>query len=251
MLLRDRAIAFFSAIWAIALLALPTSAQPLSASTNASFYEFRQVHDRDGIGKFYHDREIAQVMGHEAADWLERPERNAEENTELLVDKLDLRPGQVIADIGAGTGYYSRRIARRIGPSGKVLAVDIQPEMLKLLDRQMQSAGITNVTTILGTTTDPRLPDASVDMAFLIDVYHEFDFPHEMMTAICRSLKPGGRVVFVEFRGEDASVPIKPLHKMTELQVKKEMSDLPLTWRETKPDLPWQHILIFSKGVRP
>jgi len=237
----------------MALVAQPVTAQPQPVATNSPLYEYRQIHDRDGIGKFYRGREIAQVMGHEAADWLERPERDAEENTELLVEKLEFRAGQTVADIGAGTGYYSRRIARRVAPSGKVFAVDIQQEMLDLLHRQMKTAGITNVLPVLGTTTDPRLPEASVDVALLVDVYHEFNFPREMMTAICRSLKPGGRLVLVEFRGEDAAVPIKPLHKMTEVQVKKEMADLPLVWRENKRGLPWQHILIFEKlmGVRP
>ena len=210
-------------------------------------YEFRQPHDPAGIGKFYMGREIAQVMGHEAADWLERPERDTEEHTEVLVEQLMLKPGEVVADIGAGTGYFSRRLARKVGATGKVLAVDIQPEMLTLLTNSMAALGISNVVPILGSATDPKLPAASVDLVLMVDMYHEFDSPLEVMEALCRSVKPGGRVVFVEYRGEDPAVPIKPLHKMTEMQVKREMSVLPLDWLQTIEELPRQHIIIFRK----
>jgi SAM-dependent methyltransferase len=217
------------------------------AAEVTNHYEFRQVHDRDGIGKFYLGREIARVMGHQAADWLERPERDEEEHTEKLVEQLRVRPGDVVADIGCGTGYFSRRLGKKIGDKGSVLAVDIQPEMLALLTNSMAEAKIANVKPVLGTVTDPKLPRASVDLVLMVDVYHEFDFPQEMMDAICRSLKPGGRVVFVEFRGEDAAVPIKPLHKMTEKQVKKEMGVHPLEWVETIGVLPRQHIIVFRR----
>ena len=210
-------------------------------------YEFRDQHDPDGIGKFYLGREIAQVMGHEAADWLERADRDQEEHSEQVVQELGLEPGQVVADIGAGTGYYTRRLARKVGPRGRVFAEDIQPEMLTLLTKKMAGTGLTNVSPVLGTTTDPKLPARSVDLVLLVDVYHEFDFPYEMMQAICRSLKPGGRVAFVEFRAEDPKVPIKPLHKMSEAQVKKEMAVQPLDWVQTNEKLPWQHIIVFRK----
>jgi ubiquinone/menaquinone biosynthesis C-methylase UbiE len=217
-----------------------------SAPTNR--YEFRKEHSRDGIGKFYMGREIAHVMGHQAADWLERPERDEEEHTEKLVEQLKAQPGDVVADIGAGTGYFSRRLAKKVAPNGIVFAVDIQREMLDLLTNSMASAGITNVRPVLGTITDPKLPPNSVDLALMVDVYHEFDHPFEMMQAITRSLKPGGRVAFVEFRGEDPAVPIKLLHKMTEAQVKKEMSALPLEWVQTIGALPRQHIIVFRKS---
>jgi SAM-dependent methyltransferase len=233
---------------ALGALALVSPATKSYAATNR--YEFRQEHDRDGIGKFYMGREIARVMGHEAADWLERPERDEEEHTAVLVEQLKLKPGDVVADIGAGSGYFSRRLARKVGPKGSVLAVDIQPEMLLLLTNKMAEAGIPNVRPILGTLTDPKLPPASVDVALLVDVYHEFDHPYEMMQGITRALKPGGRAVFVEFRGEDPTVPIKLVHKMTEAQVRKEMSALPLQWTETIRVLPRQHILIFQKSRR-
>jgi|KBSSwiStaDraftv2_1062776.scaffolds.fasta_scaffold160835_2 ubiquinone/menaquinone biosynthesis C-methylase UbiE len=223
---------------------------PLNAPTPATNrYEYRAEHSRDGIGKFYFNREIAHVMGHQAADWLERPEREAEEHTETLVANLAIQPGDVVADIGAGTGYFTRRLARKTGPRGIVYAVDIQPEMLALLETNMAQAGITNTRFVLGTITDPKLPPASVDLALMVDVYHEFDHPFEMMQAIAGALKPGGRVVFVEFRGEDPAVPIKALHKMTEAQVKLEMSTLPLRWSETIGVLPRQHILTFRKDL--
>lgn len=230
------------------LIAASITAADSAATTNR--YEFRKQHSRDGIGKFYMGREIAHVMGHQAADWLERPEREVEEHTEKLVSELKVRPGDVIADIGAGTGYFTRRLAKKTGPTGTVLGVDIQPEMLDFLTNQMHQAGITNVKPVLGTVTNPKLAANSVDLALMVDVYHEFDFPFEMMEAITRSLKPGGRVVFVEFRGEDPEVPIKLLHKMTEAQVKKEMSALPLRWVETIGVLPRQHIIIFQKTAK-
>ena len=222
-----------------------------AAKTSTNRYEIRAQHDRDGIGKFYFGREIAHVMGHQAADWLERPERDEEEHTEKLVDQLRVKPGDVVADIGCGTGYFSRRLAKRCSPGGRVLGVDIQPEMLELLTNSMASAGVTNVVPVLGTITDPKLPADSVDLAFMVDVYHEFDHPFEMMQAIAKALKPGGRVVFVEFRGEDPAVPIKLLHKMTEAQVKKEMAVLPLEWVETLGALPRQHIIVFRKRLAP
>lgn len=216
-------------------------------STSTNRYETRVIHDRDGIGKFYMGREIAHVMGHQAADWLERPEREEEEKTSLLVEALKVQPGEAVADIGAGTGYLTRRIAPKILPKGKVYAVEIQQEMLDLLTNKLTGLGITNVAPVLGTVTDPKLPPNSMDTIVMVDVYHEFDFPYEMTETMCRALKPGGRLVFVEFRGEDENVPIKRVHKMTEAQVKKEMAPHPLTWKETISVLPWQHIIVFTR----
>jgi len=196
-------------------------------------YEIRPTHDPNGIGKFYMGREIAHVMGHQAADWLERSEREKEERTSLLIDSLKVRPGDLVADIGAGTGYHVRRIAPKIAPAGRVYAVDIQPEMLTLLTNSLAELKITNVVPVLGTISDPKLPANAIDLVLMVDVYHEFSHPHEMMEAICRGLKPGGRVVFVEFRAEDPNVPIKEVHKMSQAQVKKEMTLHPLEWVET------------------
>ena len=218
-----------------------------AACAAESRYETRAIHDPNGIGKFYMGREIAHVMGHQAADWLERGEREKEERTSLLIDSLKVRPGDLVADIGAGTGYHVRRIAPKIAPAGRVYAVDIQPEMLTLLTNSLAELKITNVVPVLGTISDPKLPANSIDLALMVDVYHEFSHPHEMMEAICRGLKPGGRVVFVEFRAEDPNVPIKEVHKISEAQVKKEMTLHPLEWVETLTVLPWQHIIIFKK----
>lgn len=222
-------------------------AQTTNSAGSSPQYETREEHDRDGIGKFYMGREIAQVMGHEAADWLERPERETEERPELALPALKVKSGDAVADIGAGSGYYTRRLAKLVGEKGVVYAVDIQQEMLDLLTNKMAEANIHNVRPILGEVTTPKLPRNSVDLALLVDVYHEFDHPYEMISAICASLKPGGRIAFIEFRGEDPKVPIKALHKMTESQVRKEMSVQPLEWVETSEVLPWQHVIIFRK----
>ncbi len=211
-------------------------------------YETRAEHDPNGIGKFYLGREIAHVMGHQAAGWLERPEREAEERTDLLVEAMQLSPGEVVADIGAGSGYFSWRMAKAVAPEGKVLAVEIQQEMLDLLQRNMARHDVHNVVSVLGTTTDPKLPAHSVDTILMVDVYHEFDQPFEMAQALVASLKKGGRIVLVEFRAEDPQVNIKRVHKMSEAQAKAEFAIFPeLRWESTLSVLPQQHILIFRK----
>ncbi|PYJ57196.1 MAG: methyltransferase type 11 [Verrucomicrobia bacterium] len=230
--------------------AIPAAEEKLKANADTR-YEYRQQHDPNGIGKFYLGREIAHVMGHQAADWLERPEREDEEKPELLLKALKLKPGDAVADIGAGTGYYSWRMAKAVGESGLVYAVDIQQEMLDLLAQKMAERKITNVKGVLGTITDPKLKSNSLDLVLMVDVYHEFDHPCEMLQAICQALKPDGRVVFIEFRAEDPKVPIKEVHKMSAAQVRKEMSVQPLEWMETIETLPWQHIIIFKKKAQP
>jgi ubiquinone/menaquinone biosynthesis C-methylase UbiE len=210
-------------------------------------YETRAKHDPNGIGKFYMGREIARVMGHQGADWLDRPEREEEEKPSILVEALQLKPGDVVADIGAGTGYLSFRMAERVGPKGKVYATDIQQEMLDILGRRAKERKITNVEPVLGTIKDTGLKPESVDLIILVDVYHEFDHPYEMAASMARSLKPGGRLVFVEYRLEDPTVPIKTIHKMSEKQVIKEMTPHPLRWLKTSNALPRQHIIFFEK----
>jgi ubiquinone/menaquinone biosynthesis C-methylase UbiE len=210
-------------------------------------YETRKEHDPNGIGKFYMGREIAHVMGHQAADWLDRPEREKEENPAKLLEVLPLKAGDVIADVGAGSGYYTFRLAEKVGPKGKVLAVDIQPEMLDLIKQRSQERKLTNVEPVLGEITDPKLPAAGVDLVLLVDVYHEFSHPYEMTVALVKALKPGGKLVFVEFRLEDDKVPIKLVHKMSKEQVHKEMAIHPLKHVQTVDTLPWQHVIIFEK----
>src|SRR5438132_10730719 len=212
-----------------------------------SRYEFRKDHDPDGTGKFYLGREIAQVMGHQAADWLERPEREQEEEPTKLLDALKLKPGDVVGDVGAGSGYLSFPLAKRVGPKGKVLAVDIQPQMLRLIRKRMEADKVTNVEPVESTITDPKLPENTVDLILMVDVYHEFSHPWEMTQALVRSLKPGGRLVFVEYRLEDDNVPIKLVHKMSQRQVLREMEPHPLRHLRTLDVLPWQHVIIFEK----
>ena len=218
------------------------------AAAAAPAYEYGP-RSPDGIGKYYMGREIAHFMSHRGAGWLERPEREAEEKTQALVDAIELRPGDVVADIGAGTGYFAFRLAPKV-PQGKVLGVDIQQEMLDLLAAAAKQRGVTNVQPVLGTTSDPKLPQNGVDVVLMVDAYHEFDQPREMMDAVVRALRPGGRVVVVEYRAEDPAVPIKRLHKMTEAQAVKEMTAAGLRHVETKGILPRQHLMIFEKPSR-
>lgn len=211
-------------------------------------YETRKNHDPDGIGKFYKDREIAQVMGYGGASWLERADREKEESPTKMLEALKIKEGQVIADVGAGSGYHAFRMSKSVGDKGKVLAVDIQQEMLDLMDKRAKKEKITNVETVKGTINDPKLPKAGVDLILMVDVYHEFEFPFEMTEKLVEALKPGGRLVFVEFRSEDNEVPIKLVHKMSERQVLKEMEDFTdLEHDETIKTLPWQHVVVFKK----
>ena len=204
----------------------------------------------DGIGKSYLGREIAGVMGWQAANWLERPERTVEERPDLLLAELQLKPGMVVADIGAGSGYHSRRMADVVGKTGKVYAVDVQPQMVQMLSAISREDRYSNLKPILSTVDDVKLPAGSVDLAIMVDVYHELEFPLEVLQSIVRSLKPGGRVVFVEYRAEDANVPIKALHKMSEAQVRREAVRVPLEWERTSKVLPWQHIVIFRNTAK-
>ena len=209
-------------------------------------YEYRPA-SRDGIGKFYMGREISHVMGHQAAPWLERKGRERTERTDLLIKHLPLEDDFIVADIGAGTGYFSFPVASRV-PTGEVIAVDIQQEMLDIIEARSKNH-TSNIRTVLGSPTSPNLPENGVDLAFIVDAYHEFSHPLEMGQALFRALKPGGQLVLIEYRGEDPQVPIKPLHKMTQAQAKKEMQALGLVWETTKRFLPQQHFMIFTKPL--
>jgi ubiquinone/menaquinone biosynthesis C-methylase UbiE len=233
---------------ALSLLCAAVCAEPeKDKSDPKDRYETRKEHDPNGIGKFYMGREIAQVMGHEAAGWLDRPEREKEENPTKLLEVLQIKEGDVVADIGAGSGYYTFRLAEKVGPKGKVIAEDIQKEMLDIIRDRMEKKKVSNVEPLLGTITDPKLPEKGVDLILLVDVYHEFDHPYEMTEAMVKGLKPGGRLVFVEFKLEDPDVPIKLVHKMSTKQVLKEMEPFPLKHVKTIDSLPWQHVIIFER----
>ena len=214
-----------------------TGSEPLYASVEAS---------RDGIGKGYMGREISFVMGHLGAEGLERPTREEEERTDLVMANLPLAPDDVVADLGAGTGYFSLPLATRV-PRGQVLAVDIQQEMLDIVARRAALAGLANVHPVLATETDPGLTPDSVNLVLMVDAYHEFSHPREVMTGIVRGLKRGGWVVLIEYRGEDPAVPILTLHKMTEAQARKEMAAVGLVWTATRAVLPQQHLMLFRK----
>ncbi len=226
-----------------------TAADPPAQVEDNARYSFRKDHDPNGIGKFYMGREIAHVMGYVAAPWLERVEREKEERLTLLIKSLKLKPGMVVADIGAGSGVISMLMARQIEPEGQVLAVDIQQEMLDRLKKRCEDAGVTNVVPVKGTAKSPNLEPGSVDLIIMVDVYHEFAFPYEMTAELAKSLKPGGRIAWVEYRLEDPTVPIKLVHKMTEKLEKLEagQSEFGLSYLETIGTLPWQHIVVFQK----
>jgi SAM-dependent methyltransferase len=249
LLLATLALSVMAGYWRLPAQAGATNEDAVSGPLPA--YQTNSAHDPDGLGKFYLGREIAQVMGHAGADWLERPERQEEERPDLLLKALKIKPGDKVADIGAGTGYHTRRMAELVGPEGTVFAVDIEPAMLESLKTRISAAGLHNVKPVLGTLKNPRLPRSSLDLVLLVDVYHELEFPYEMVEEICRALKLGGRIALVEFRGEDQKVPIKAVHKMTEAQARKELEVHPLRWVETIRTLPWQHLIIFERTAMP
>lgn len=193
----------------------------------------------------YKGREIAAPMSYLGADWLERDERERLEQPEKVLDLLKLTPGQMAADIGAGTGYYSLRLARRVGPQGRVLATDIQPEMIARLRVNMKKAKVSNIDPVVCTPTDAKLPSGTLDLALMVDVYHELANPEETMAQVRRALKPGGRLVMIEYRGEDPTVPIKPEHKMTLAQIREELTPMSFRIQETFDFLPRQHVIVF------
>lgn len=226
----------------LAVFALTSPAH--AAETNR--YETRAKHHPEGTGKFYMGREIAPVMSAAGIVWLERDEREKEERPAEVLEALALKPGDVAVDLGAGSGYYSFRMAPHVGSTGKVIAVDVSPEMLAFIDRKAKRDGIANVQTVLSTPDDPKLSE-DVDVVLMVDVYHELAFPYEVMSKVVASLKPGGRVVLVEYRGEDDAVPIKELHKMTERQIRRELTAVGLQHVQTIGTLPWQHIVVFQR----
>ena len=201
---------------------------------------------RDPPG-FYMGRRIAEVMSWQGVDWLFRETRIEEEQPEAMLDALEIPRGAVVADVGAGAGYHSVRLARRVGPTGTVFATDIQPEMIQMLRQHARASGFPNIQPILSTPRDPRLPEGKVDLILMVDVYHECSHPEETLRGLWRALRPGGRLVLVEFRGEDENVPIKPEHKMTLAQVRREVEPQGFEFVDCLGFLPWQHIILFRK----
>lgn len=222
---------------------LPRAEAPVAAS--ATPYVERPA-SRDGTGRFYMGREIGRVMPQEAASWLERPARDHEEYPDRVITEMELAPDAEVADLGAGTGYFTFRLAERL-PQGRVYAVDIQPEMLEIVQRRAQAWGTANVVPVQASETDPGLSPESVDAVLLVDAYHEFSYPFEVMSAVVRALRPGGHVFLIEYRGEDAQLPVMPRHKLSEAQARREMAAVGLRWRETRRFLPSQHFIVFEK----
>lgn len=200
----------------------------------------------DGIGKTYYGREIAHVMGFGGASWLERDERQEEENTALAISKLPITASSVVADIGAGTGYYAFRIAPKV-PQGTVYAVDVQDESVQFLQKKARQLGLDNVEVVKGGAQSPNLPENSVDLAIMVDVYHELEFPHEMLQALRKSLKADGKILLLEYRAEDPTIPIKKLHKLSVAQANKEMAANGFKLVQRGDFLPIQHFLVYQK----
>jgi ubiquinone/menaquinone biosynthesis C-methylase UbiE len=223
----------------------PTKGAPAKPAAKAKAKAKARVR-RDPPG-FYMGREIAQVMSWEGADWLFRPTRIEEEQPEAMLNALKIPAGATVADVGAGAGYNTMRLARKVGPKGTVYATDVQPEMLRMLRDNARAARLTNIKPVRCTQTETGLPDAAVDLVLMVDVYHECSDPEATLKGLRAALKPRGRLVLVEFRGEDPEVPIKPEHKMTLEQVRLELEPQGFTFKESLEFLPWQHVIIFEK----
>ncbi len=195
----------------------------------------------------YMGREIATTMHYTGAPWLVRESRQREEDCKRLLAALKVKPGETVCDLGCGNGFYTLSLARLVGPKGKVYAVDIQPEMLEMLKQRTKKERVGNVAPILGSLADPRLPEGQIDLVLLVDVYHEFSYPEQMLAAIRKGLKPQGRIALVEFRAEDPNVPILPLHKMSKQQILKEFPANGLALASQFDGLPWQHLMFFRR----
>jgi precorrin-6B methylase 2 len=237
---------FYSLILMCMWMSFSCQGQTSSQKTADSPYTFKNP-SYDGIGKVYMGREISFVMGFEGRDWLERRGREQEESIALALANLPVTPESVVADIGAGSGYYTFRIAPMV-PQGKVFAVEIQDEAIMYLQNRSKQLGVRNVTAVKGGEKSPNLPENSVDLAILVDVYHELEFPQEMLAEIRKSLKPDGKILLIEYRGEDPEVAIKPLHKMTVKQVKKELEANGFKLAENGQFMSIQHFLVFEKA---
>jgi ubiquinone/menaquinone biosynthesis C-methylase UbiE len=240
----NRRIAFAGTFFLL-LLFLNACGQTKQAEQKKSTYTYKAA-DPDGIGKMYKGREIAHVMGAAGADWLERNNRNEEENTDSAIAKLPLQPNSLVADIGAGTGYYAFRIAKRV-PLGKVYAVDVQDEFVNFLNTKKKELQAANVEVVKGSEQSPNLPDTSIDLAIMVDVYHELEYPQEVVQALKKALKPHGKILLLEYRAEDPTIAIKELHKMSVVQANKEMEANGFKLVQRLEFLPIQHWLLYEK----
>lgn len=229
----------------VLLAALPFTSCKSQENSSQEVYTYKKG-DRNGTGKWYKGREIAYVMGYQGIEWLERNTREQEENTSVLLENMDFQKDDVVADIGAGSGYHVFKMAPKVS-QGSVYAVDIQDEMLAAMQQKMEGEKIKNIKLVKGSEQGVNLPESSVDKILMVDVYHEFAFPVEMMASIKSAMKKDGKLFLIEYKGEDASIPIKKVHKMTEGQAVKEMEAAGFKLDENIDNLPWQHCMIFVK----
>lgn len=227
-------------------ISLLTIAFIFSYSATAQGQYITKGGDPNGINKWYMGRQIAHVMSHFGIDWLERQERELEENTTLLLKNMDIKPGMIVADIGAGSGYHSALLSKKVG-NGKVYAVDIEPEMIAYLNKRIKQEKLSGIVPVLSKETNVMLTENTVDLVLIVDGYHEFSYPYEMAVSMLKALKPEGKLVLVEFRSEDDAVPIKEIHKMSEAQAVKELKAAGFIFEKNIKNLPWQHCIIFRK----
>jgi ubiquinone/menaquinone biosynthesis C-methylase UbiE len=230
----------------LAACGVPAAAQAPAAKPPSIDFKIDRTAEIPPAQPFYMGREIAQTMHYSGAPWLVRESRQREEDCRQLIEALAIQPGQVVCDMGCGNGFYTLELAQLVGPTGTVYAVDIQPPMLKMLSGRAAVAGLVNIKPVLGTVIDPRLPAGGVDMVLCVDVYHEFSHPVEMLAKIRECLADDGQLVLAEFRGEDPAVPIKPLHKMTKAQVRRELEANGFELAREYDRLPWQHLMFFK-----
>ena len=227
------------------LLVCLSSSSIAQDATSLEAYTYKRG-DQNGTGKWYMGREIAFVMGFQGINWLDRPEREDEENTSNLLKNMDIKPDNAIADIGAGSGYHVFKMAP-MANKGLVYAVDIQDEMLAAINYRIETGKVNNVATIKGSEKSVNLPENSVDKVLMVDVYHEFSYPIEMLASIKNALRANGKIYLIEYRGEDANVPIKKVHKMTQKQAVKELEAAGFMLEKNSGNLPWQHCMVFVK----
>lgn len=244
-----RRLARYGVVLVLLLVVSCDRAQEAAIETDtASVYVHSNPGSEDGTGRYYMDREIAKIAGVGREQWLDRPERETEELPNRVVRALELEADAVVADIGAGTGYFTFRILPHV-PEGRVFAVDIEKEMLDIIRKRASRRGVNNVVPVLGTVRDPNLPSDSIDVALIVFTYTQFSHPREMMVNIREALRPGGRVVLVEYRGEDPTVPVSSVYKITDAQARAEMAAAGLDWRETRDILPQHHFMVFEKPI--